>query len=70
MNKENQAAFCQCNVSSALPHYLYVVYSGSEKLDLGDKSPIAICRYKADAELLLTKFYPYGYIEEMSGNDC
>jgi len=46
----------------------YVVYSGSEKLDLSDKpKPVAILLYEKHADYLIQKKWPgYGYIKPVS----
>jgi hypothetical protein len=43
----------------------YVVYSGLEKLDLGPKSPMALCSSQKQAEALIKAMSPgFGYWEK------
>ena len=42
----------------------WFVFSGSEKLDLGDKKPIAIVKYEEHAKELIKKYGRFGYYEQ------
>lgn len=44
----------------------YAVYSGSEKLDLGKKEPIAFVRHELIAKKLIEFFGNYGYYEQIN----
>ena len=42
----------------------YAIYSGSNRMDLGPKRPVAIMHYKSHAERLIKDLWPgYGYWE-------
>lgn len=43
----------------------YAVYPGSEKLDIGDKTPVAIFKHIHHAEEMINKYGYYGYIEQI-----
>ena len=68
MNKETQAALHKTQCYTTLPPDWYAVYSGSEKLDLGNKSPIAFVKYEAHAKELISKYGSFGYYEKLGGN--
>ena len=46
-----------------LPHNWFAVYSGSEKLDLGEKEPLAYVKYESHAKELIKKYGGKGYYE-------
>lgn len=42
----------------------YAVYPGSEKLDIGDKKPVAFLQYESHAKDMIRKLWPgFGYYE-------
>ena len=40
----------------------YVVYPGSEKLDIGDRKPVAICSFEGHAKELVKKYGKFGEV--------
>lgn len=56
-----------CISMTAKASLFYLVYPGSEKLDLGPKRWVAICKYEAHADLLIKRFWPdFGYWEKIT----
>lgn len=47
----------------------YAVYPGSEKLDLGEKRPIAYFRVEKHAEEFAKMYRPFGYVEYMGAKE-
>ena len=51
----------------------FAVYPGSEKLDLGDKKPVAFVRFESHAKQMIDQLWPgFGYYEpvKISYSDC
>lgn len=47
----------------------YAVYPGSEKLDLGEKKPVAYFRIQKHAEEFAKLYKPFGYVEYMGDKE-
>lgn len=49
----------------SIPELWYVVYSGSEKVDLGDKRPACFCQSRVQAEHMIELWPGTGYWEKL-----
>ena len=45
----------------------YLLYPGSEKIDLGPRKPVTISRYRNNLDYDVNKYVPYGEVVTVKG---